>query len=663
MPSSQKGFIHVLLLIIMLVGLAVGVFLIQQQTKLRSQASLTGVESSLSLSGYLSENQSTGQVVDDPSVNVNFSDQLIVDVLLRANDQPVNLIIAQLQFPDFLIFDKFDLTPATGYKLDYLDSYVEGNTIYLAVGTPTPGFKNNVGQAAVIAKIYFKVKPNTSLGSSQKLSFLAETAIYQDSDNQAVANLIQRPLNVSVGQIAASSPIPSSAPGVINKKILAVIYDPTVQSGKKLHEEGGWNDPIAQINQIVQAINGASGGFVNYQLEFANRNEWPPLIGKLRQTEQTYKQCKRQAYMAYFPITNTTDCEAGTQMDYAKLWEEQNLCQRVSSGEIDTVFLYGPPYSGWDEFAYKIPGDKFPYNAPTNYWFYQGRTHGIPDCNGKTVLVMGWIYQSGVDNALHSYAHWIETALGMTVGRGSWDATCTQGGDFNKFSCINKDIKSSSPTNIAGCGNAHFPPNGLSDYDYANQTKVSYACESYLNYPFATPVVKNENCSAWGCNQLGYIKWYMSHLPKSEGVTDDGNLKNWWKYIVDFDNAVKEAKATPTTTPLPSPTPVASGGSCSGKNFGFNPSTGACQEYQDICVPIGVISIKAPSCQLAGDFQGDGKFSIGPNWSIFFSAFTKQALPERLQKADLNGDGVVNSFDFSIMKSIYISKGKIRSTK
>jgi subtilase family serine protease len=30
----------------------------------------------------------------------------------------------------------------------------------------------------------------------------------------------------------------------------------------------------------------------------------------------------------------------------------------------------------------------------------------------------------------------------------------------------------------------------------------------------------------------------MSHLPNREGETANGNLRNWWKYVADFDNAV-----------------------------------------------------------------------------------------------------------------------------
>lgn len=321
----------------------------------------------------------------------------------------------------------------------------------------------------------------------------------------------------------------------ITKKVLAVIYNPVLKSGKKLHEEAGWNDPIAQTSAVVNSVEKSSSGVVDFEIEFAERDEWPPTINKPRHTEDSYKKCR-----GIFSESNTTDCESGVHADYAQIWSEQNLCSRISSGAIDAVFLYGPAYAGWDEFAYKIPGNKFPYNAPSNYWLYYGRNYNIPDCNNKTIYVLGWIYQRGTAEALHSFGHWIETALAMTVGRGAWDATCSTSGDFNKFTCINKDLKSSSPATVANCGNVHYPPNGTSDYNYANTNEVKHTCDSYLNYP-ATGSTKEENCSAWGCNQQGYLEWWMYRIPRLSGATD-GNLKNWWKYVVDFDNAVVEAK-------------------------------------------------------------------------------------------------------------------------
>jgi hypothetical protein len=76
--------------------------------------------------------------------------------------------------------------------------------------------------------------------------------------------------------------------------------------------------------------------------------------------------------------------------------------------------------------------------------------------------------------------------------------------------------------------------------DYGNTRFVTDASKSWVNYPFTTPTLTNENCSAWGCNQMGYQMWWLNHLPYKDGLTANGNLKNWWKYVVDFDGALDE---------------------------------------------------------------------------------------------------------------------------
>ena len=34
------------------------------------------------------------------------------------------------------------------------------------------------------------------------------------------------------------------------------------------------------------------------------------------------------------------------------------------------------------------------------------------------------------------------------------------------------------------------------------------------------------------------MKWWLNHLPKALGQTD-GFHNNWWRYVIDYDNAIK----------------------------------------------------------------------------------------------------------------------------
>jgi len=81
----------------------------------------------------------------------------------------------------------------------------------------------------------------------------------------------------------------------------------------------------------------------------------------------------------------------------------------------------------------------------------------------------------------------------------------------------------------------------MGDYDTGNTSSfATNTCRSFDAYPFSSPTPVNENCSAHGCDHLGHLEYWMSHLPNKPGVTSNGNLKNWWKYIVDYDGAIQE---------------------------------------------------------------------------------------------------------------------------
>jgi hypothetical protein len=236
-------------------------------------------------------------------------------------------------------------------------------------------------------------------------------------------------------------------------------------------------------------------------------------------------------------------------LGYGALWSELDLCTKVSTGAIDEVWIYASPemgLPGLDEFAYKIPGDALPYNVPTNYWMYEGRKKDIPDCNGRTVFVMGWNFERGLSEALESYAHRVESTLGVTISRGDWQADCGASlgvvSDFDRFTCVAIDLEG-SPLGVAGCGNAHTSFNGYVGYDWGTTDFADTACESYSEYDFDSPSVTSQNCDPWGCTGEGYFQWWLGHLPREEGISPNGDVQNWWDYLIDFDGAVEAALA------------------------------------------------------------------------------------------------------------------------
>lgn len=165
-------------------------------------------------------------------------------------------------------------------------------------------------------------------------------------------------------------------------------------------------------------------------------------------------------------VDRSTTKKADKRMDYNALLSEFNVCSRLNSGEIDEVWVWvnGADGAGWE---WIVSGD---INYPG----------GMNSC-GKNLVVMGFDYTRTYDLALHSLGHRMEYLANEknSVEYNSWKKKC---------------------------GNVHFPPNGIKDYDYENTTNVQTYCDG---------IEQTVNCSAWSCSQEGYMKWWFSHTPTS----------------------------------------------------------------------------------------------------------------------------------------------------
>lgn len=179
----------------------------------------------------------------------------------------------------------------------------------------------------------------------------------------------------------------------------------------------------------------------------------------------------------------------------------------------------GGPYFGFYESRLTGP-EAFWYNAP----ILEGTT-----CQ-KQLPIMGFSYARGVPEMIENFGHRTESVLKhLYLGWEPNESTL-----WNTFTLKNRDVPF-----LARCGNIHYAPNSLSDYDWANTTTVASACEDWINFPALTGTTQQFNCERYGCQYSGYgfKKWWFSHLPKAPGRTD-GKLNNWWRYIVDYEGSV-----------------------------------------------------------------------------------------------------------------------------
>lgn len=315
-------------------------------------------------------------------------------------------------------------------------------------------------------------------------------------------------------------PTPGEAP--IDAGIVFVVYDPLVSDGKggqvPLHTKMGWFDPTYIVTNAVRTINEASGGALKYSVaRTIVRQEFPVARDGFRYDEASYAEVWR------------TKRWRGGQFSYAAMMASLDMPRVMAETGASEVWMVGAPGFDFDEFAFKIPRDEVQYDV-TNPWLY--RPYDLPDL-GKTYWVMGLSYERDVAEAVHSFGHRVESMMSLTVGRGAWDSKNGPPNLWNRFTRTPTDGGDS------GCGNVHVPPNGAAGYDYGNTRAFTSTCEDWLAFPNLVGTTTAIDGSAWGRTQLGYLRYWLGHLPRRPGITEEF-IGNWWQYIAAYDRAIAQ---------------------------------------------------------------------------------------------------------------------------
>lgn len=220
------------------------------------------------------------------------------------------------------------------------------------------------------------------------------------------------------------------------------------------------------------------------------------------------------------------------QADYAQLFEEHDLCTLVANDEIDEVWIWAGNGDGVTK------GDMWEWTTSGLDW--NGDT---PDC-GKVVTTMTFNYLREVDVALESYNHRMEgffshyftcdfsTATWPWAGSTTWPFSQCGNLLSDRFGFVARPFAGNNQ--IAGCGDAHHPPNILidEDYIYNDTTFIETTCPDWSQD--GSSVVTSLNCQAWGCTHWGFHLWWMQNVPGYNNTNRDrnGNLhQNWWAYL------------------------------------------------------------------------------------------------------------------------------------
>jgi len=332
-----------------------------------------------------------------------------------------------------------------------------------------------------------------------------------------------------------------AATGRKEAKVVVVIYNPVLESegGKTLIQHINGNDPVHYSHILADVIRNASWGYINYNIvDVIEVDGYAKKVDGFRYTDESFLEVRKT--QKWQPSTSS----------YEAMLAENGLIERIKKEGITEVWLWGAGGMHWDEFAFFIPNRYARYAPTDNEWFY--RPYDIPDM-GKTFWVMGFNYEVGPDNMVHSYVHRVESMAALAYGKGYWD-TAGKRDPWNVFSWLETD----HPGTPSMVGNCHVPPNGQSGYDYSNKRTVQSWADNWYNYPDLRGEPRTVSLRDWGDNHFGYMRWILDHLPKYPGSTDHG-YNNWWVHIANTDEDLPDWKGNQSKTftlPANFPAPV-----------------------------------------------------------------------------------------------------------
>jgi len=304
------------------------------------------------------------------------------------------------------------------------------------------------------------------------------------------------------------------APGVLDKKVYVIVYDPILNSGQKLSAYLHWNDHTILTQGTIDLFKQASNNKMNYTVVETTivTDGWPETTDGFRYTEAQYLAVLN----GQIPPPTTS------MVSYNKIVNSPtfDICGKANRGEIDEVWIYNGPYFGFYESTLVGPGA---------YWYNSPPVPGPYTCN-RLIPIMGPSPERGLDCAVENFGHRTESTMVQVYG--SWQQNRTSH-NWEKFALV----KALSPNySYSGCGNIHYPPNGTSDYDYSNSATVMSNCSDFVNYPnLSDPltVLQPVTCSAWNCSHVDYFRYWFSHFPSNAGCGPDNVANNWWRYFAE----------------------------------------------------------------------------------------------------------------------------------
>lgn len=362
------------------------------------------------------------------------------------------------------------------------------------------------------------LRPNAAAGD--RLTVTGVSSIYL-----AEGGARQRVLHVAGSPVRENYFSDGNEP--VTLRAIVINFDPYCPSygNARTHEVFGWYDPPTQIDRYIQDLNRASGGWCNYEVVGWYDADYHPYF------EDGFAYGADE-YVHAWQHRDTEPLHEG-MMDYVRLVTDLDyphnqpatIAERVASGEVDEVFLFGAPagMAAWEAAM-----------AGPSPFFVNGGTYNVPSSQ-RNFIVMGFNYERDVDCMLEDFLHRTECVMSRVYDPPEWwFPTWPLTNNWDRFRMFD-----SIQPGEAAVGICHFAPNSESDYDWGNPAWVWSMCDDWrLNWPdlVGESSKRMMNCQEWGNGDSRLHKtWWLEHLPRASGVNADGRQNNWWKYTCTYD--------------------------------------------------------------------------------------------------------------------------------
>lgn len=332
-------------------------------------------------------------------------------------------------------------------------------------------------------------------------------------------------------------------------KLLIIEHNPLLDDGRRASELVNMTDKIhPAVEELMDDIRHSSHGLVNCKIVgWETVDEFPrhTCTFKLDSGESntldsaTVKKLFENGWYGWWNNDwfNKTVCpeDVGFTYDYAHMMEKHDIVNRRNKGEFDMVLLVNI------DPVYTFEACMIGRNA---YWI-----NGEPieaDCPMTAVMNVS---VSRRDANFECFGHMMEMIMGHVFCDSTEESGYCEGeyngipvekmNLWNRFVLCDRNYKDGP----SGCGNVHFSPNSVCDYDWKNTTVVLSTWRDWLdNYPNLTGEAEPTDCYAYIPRGIGekdacrlHHRWWFSCMPHVAGVTEDGYSHSWWDYFSELD--------------------------------------------------------------------------------------------------------------------------------